>query len=186
MIYKSQLSKWLLLILAGLFTNSCQELPENISPVKNFDLGRYLGQWYEIARLDHSFERGLNGVTATYSKNENGSVKVLNRGFKTAKSSWSQSEGRAEFVSDSTIGHLRVSFFRPFYGSYVVFELDSAYQYAYVTSSSRKYLWLLSRNPQISDQQKSDFIQKTKSLGFATESLIWVEHNQGILKDSLQ
>lgn len=96
---------------------------------KHFDAG-----WYEIARLDHSFERGLEQVTAEYSLREGGGVQVKNRGFSNKKNKWSEAEGKAFFVGKASEGYLKVSFFGPFYGSYVVFELDKDnYQYAFVS-----------------------------------------------------
>merc|ERR1711916_46831 len=107
------------LLLAG-----CLGYPKTVEPVQGFELQRYLGQWYEIARLDHSFERGLQGVTAQYSLREDGGVRVINRGYSEKKQQWQQAEGRAYFVRDEQQGYLKVSFFGPFYGSYVVYELD--------------------------------------------------------------
>ena len=150
------------------------------SPVQNFDRERYLGRWYEIARLDHSFERGLEQVTATYSVRDDGSIKVLNQGFDTKDQEWSDAEGYAYFVEGEQQGYLKVSFFRPFYGAYVVFDLDQKrYQYAYVTSSNRDYLWFLSRTPTVSKAAKQRFIQKAKAKGFDTDALIWVAQKKG-------
>ncbi|WP_404344234.1 lipocalin family protein [Pseudoalteromonas mariniglutinosa] len=161
-----------------LILNACTGVPDNIAPVQNFDLNKYQGKWYEIARLDHSFERGLEQITAEYSLNSDGSVKVLNRGFSTEEQQWQQAQGKAKFVDEKTQGHLKVSFFGPFYGSYIVFKLDQEnYQYAYVTSYSKDYLWLLSRSPQVSEQQLEDFKNTAQRYGFKTDELIYVQHN---------
>ncbi len=148
-----------------------------MSPVQNFQLERYLGQWYEIARLDHSFERGMSSVSATYSMREDGGVMVLNAGFMDDSKRWRQAEGKAYFVQAPDIGHLKVSFFGPFYGSYIIFELDSVdYQYACVAGMDTDYLWFLSRSPEISDDLLNHFIEVSSILGFDAESLIFVDH----------
>ncbi|GIU46290.1 hypothetical protein TUM4438_21720 [Shewanella sairae] len=168
----------LILVMSLLFLSACTSLPSGIEPVKGFELPRYLGTWYEVARLDHSFERGLNQVTATYSMKDDGGVKVINRGFSTAEQSWDEAEGKAYFVDSPDIGHLKVSFFGPFYGAYVVYELDyQDYQYAFITSYNRDYLWFLSRTPTVDDALKQQFIEQANKLGFATEQIIWVKQS---------
>ncbi|MCK8044536.1 lipocalin family protein [Shewanella sp. 1CM18E] len=168
----------LITIACLLLLSACTSLPSGIEPVKGFELPRYLGTWYEVARLDHSFERGLNQVTATYSMKDDGGVQVINRGFSTAEQSWDEAEGKAYFVDSPDIGHLKVSFFGPFYGAYVVYELDTKdYQYAFITSYNRDYLWFLSRTPTVDDALKQQFIEQAKKLGFATEQIIWVEQS---------
>ena len=162
----------LVVLLAG-----CVGVPDGISPVKNFQSSRYLGQWYEIARLDHSFERGLEKVTATYSMREDGGIKVINRGFETASQQWQEAQGKAYFVGDSREGHLKVSFFGPFYGSYVIFHLGKDYEYSLITSSNRSYLWLLSRTPVIDDTLKNDLVERMAELGFKTKELIFVQQS---------
>jgi len=154
----------------------CLGTPESVKPVTGFDANKYLGKWYEIARLDHSFERGLEQVSAEYSLREDGGIKVLNRGFKTESKKWKVAEGKAFFVGKKNIGHLKVSFFGPFYGSYVVFDLDKEnYQYAFVCGSNTSYLWFLSRTPTVDDKRKEKFINQAKTLGFDTDALIWVK-----------
>jgi len=164
------------LVLCSLFLIGCTGIPKGITPVDQFDLQQYLGKWYEVARLDHRFERGLQDVTADYSVADNGLVQVKNRGFNAAESKWSEAIGKARFKSDPETGHLLVSFFGPFYASYVIFELDD-YSQAYIVGNSRKFLWLLSRTPDISDTDKEKFLQKTRELDFDTSELIWVEHS---------
>jgi apolipoprotein D and lipocalin family protein len=152
---------------------ACTGLPEGVQPVSGFDKDRYLGTWHEIARLDHSFERGLVDVIAEYSVNEDGSLRVLNSGTDEETGERRSAEGRALFVADEGVAHLKVSFFGPFYGSYIVFELDPDYGYAYVSGFNTDYLWLLAREPVISEQVKKDFVARALELGFATEKLIW-------------
>jgi apolipoprotein D and lipocalin family protein len=155
----------------------CLGMPEGVKPVNDFELERYLGTWYEIARLDHSFERGLDNVTAQYSLRDDGGVRVINRGYSAEKGEWKEAEGKAFFVDENNRGYLKVSFFGPFYGSYVVFELDkNDYQYAFISGPDLSYLWLLSRTPQISDEAKRNFELKARSLGFKVEDLVWVSH----------
>lgn len=164
------------LALCALLLMSCTGTPEGISPVTGFELQRYLGSWYEIARLDHSFERGMTRVTADYSLNDDGSVKVVNRGYLAAEDEWREATGKAKFVGAEDVGHLKVSFFGPFYGGYVIYELDhQGYQYAFVTSYNRDYLWLLARKPQVSEALKQQFIKQADALGFDTGALIWVD-----------
>ncbi|MCF6434500.1 lipocalin family protein [Pseudoalteromonas sp. MMG022] len=157
---------------------ACTGLPKGIQPVTGFELQRYQGKWYEIARLDHSFERGLSNISANYSINEDGTVTVINRGYNDNNEAWKQAHGVAKFVDDKTIGHLKVSFFGPFYGSYVIFKLDKEqYQYAYVTSYNKEYLWLLSRTPKVNQVIVDDFVQTAQQYGFHVEQLIYVQHS---------
>ena len=173
-----RLVKVLLVALAALVA-ACTGVPKGVEPVDNFELARYLGKWYEIARLDHSFERGLSRVTAEYSLREDGGVRVLNRGFDAEKAKWQDSEGKAYFVGAPNVGHLKVSFFGPFYGSYIVFELDENYRYAMVSGPDKSYLWLLSRTPTVSDEVRQRFIRRAAALGFDTDALIFVDQLPG-------
>ena len=151
-------------------------MPDNVRPVDRFELDRYLGTWYEIARLDHSFERGLSKVTANYSLREDGGVRVVNRGYLAEKDKWDEAEGKAYFVDQSDVGYLKVSFFGPFYGSYIVFELDKEdYQYAFVSGPDTSYLWLLSRTPDVPAEVMDRFVAMSAERGFDTDQLIWVE-----------
>jgi len=166
---------WLLL---AVFILGCTGIPEGVSPVENFQLEKYLGKWYEIARLDHSFERGLIRVTAEYSLRDDGGVKVLNRGYAAKDSLWKESEGKAYFVKESNQGYLKVSFFGPFYGSYIIFELDHEdYQYSLVCGPDRSYLWILARTPKLDKIILDTLIAKAAAAGFEVEKLILVEHD---------
>jgi apolipoprotein D and lipocalin family protein len=159
-----------------LFLTGCVGIPAGVTPVDGFQLDRYLGQWYEIARLDHSFERGLTRVTATYSLRSDGGVKVLNRGFSEKEKAWKEAEGKAYFVDSADRGYLKVSFFGPFYGSYVVFDLDHEnYQYALVCGPNKSYLWMLARSPEVPDSLKESLTVKAAALGFDTGKLIFVD-----------
>jgi len=170
--------RWACLGLALLLT-SCTGVPEGVRPVTGFELDRYLGTWYEIARLDHSFERGLSRVTAEYSLREDGGVRVVNRGFSAAKGEWQEAEGKAYFVETPDQGYLKVSFFGPFYGSYVVFELEmDNYQYAFISGPDTSYLWLLARTPVVSDDLLQRFTHQAAELGFDTGALILVDQDR--------
>lgn len=155
----------------------CVGIPENVKPVDNFKLENYLGKWYEIARLDHSFERGLSRVTADYSLRADGGLKVINRGYSVKENKWKEAEGKAYFVRGSDQGYLKVSFFGPFYGSYIVFELDHEnYQYSLVSGPDKSYFWILARTSQINENIKNVLIAKAASLGFDTSKLIHVNN----------
>ena len=168
-----------LAVIALLFLmTGCTGVPKGIEPVTGFDQQRYLGTWYEIARLDHSFEEGLSQVTAEYSLNNDGSIKVINRGYNAEAGEWKEAEGRAVFVGDSDVGHLKVSFFGPFYASYVVFELDDQYTTAYITGYDRDYLWLMSRTPEVSDEVLDAFKARAEAEGFELGELIVVEQSR--------
>jgi len=167
----------LLLALFFILLAGCVGIPENVEPVNNFKLERYLGEWHEIARLDHSFERGLSRVTANYSMRSDGGVRVINRGYSEKSNSWKEAEGKAYFVDAEDLGYLKVSFFGPFYGAYIVFELDhDNYQYSLVSGPNKSYLWILSRSPKMNEDKKSFLIKKATELGFDTNKLIFVEH----------
>jgi apolipoprotein D and lipocalin family protein len=159
-------------ILLCMMVLGCVGIPENIRPVSGFDSTKYLGRWYEIARLDHSFERGLTQITADYSESDDGSIKVINRGYAAATKEWKEAQGKAYFVENPTTAYLKVSFFGPFYGSYIIFDLDKNYQYSLVCGPDKSYFWILSRSPQMDRLVKEELIQKAERLGFDTKHLI--------------
>ncbi|MBA4194436.1 MAG: lipocalin [Comamonadaceae bacterium] len=161
-------------LLAGCFTG----VPQGAVPVKPFDLQRYLGTWYEIARLDHSFERGLTDVNATYALKDDGSVSVLNRGFDPAKGAWKEAEGRALFIGDPQTASLKVSFFGPFFGGYHVIALDPDYRWAMVIGPDTGYLWILARDKTLDTAVREKLVAQAASLGVDTRGLIWVEHGR--------
>lgn len=166
-----------LFLLLSLVLAGCTGIPHGVKPVQNFLVNEYLGKWYEIARLDHSFERGLTQVTAEYIPLNDGGLQVINRGYSAQDTSWKEAQGKAYFVNNPDQGYLKVSFFGPFYGSYIIFELDhEKYQYALVCGPDKSYLWLLSRTPTIAENTKAMLINKAKSLDFDTDKLIFVHH----------
>lgn len=171
-------------IFAILCLVACSGSPLEVKPVTGFEKARYLGTWYEIARLDHSFERGLTDVTANYSLSDDGKVIVLNKGFDLKKGKFNKAQGKAKFSVDETTGHLKVSFFGPFYGDYIIFDLDKdGYSYAFVSGGRDNYLWLLARSPVIADEIRQEFIDKSTALGYDTDGLIWVSHDRADVGD---
>jgi len=164
--------------IASIFgLTACAETSSAPPVITNFELDKYLGTWYEIARFDHSFERGLSNVTANYSLRPDGNVKVINRGFKAKSDTWSESVGKAKFAGDKSVGRLKVSFFGPFYGAYNIVKLDENYQHALVISSGTDYLWLLSRTKLMPDSIKQQYLDRAIELGFDTQKLIWVKQD---------
>jgi apolipoprotein D and lipocalin family protein len=171
------MKKAFLLTVVALLT-ACVGVPEGITPVSQFERDRYMGTWYEIARLDNRFEAGMSQVTANYSVNDDGSVRVLNRGFIDAENSWGEAEGVAKFVDQSDVGHLKVSFFGPFYSSYIVYELADDYSYSFVTSRDKDYLWFLARTPVVDESLKQHFVERARALGFAYSDILFVDQSQ--------
>lgn len=166
----------ILSLMFGLF--SCATIPKGAEAVKNFEQEKYLGKWYEIARMVFKFERNLNNTTAEYSLNENGTIRVDNKGYNTVKKEWSQAIGKAKFVGSNDVAMLKVSFFGPFYAGYNVIAIDPEYQYALVAGKDLSYLWILSRETSIPDEIKSNYLTIAKELGYNTSELLWVEHNK--------
>jgi apolipoprotein D and lipocalin family protein len=162
----------LLLGLAGCSTAP----PKGVAVVSPFDAQRYMGEWFEIARLDHRFERGLSRVTAQHALQPDGSVRVVNRGYDAAKDKWNEAVGRAVFTGDPNIASLKVSFFGPFYGGYHVVALDDQYRWSMVMGPNTDYLWILARESQLPPGVRERLVQKAASLGIDTRALIWVDH----------
>lgn len=171
----------ILLAVAGVafFTmNSCASIPKGAVAVKPFDKNRYMGKWYEIARMDFRFERNLNNVTATYSVNNDGTIKVDNRGYDYISGEWKQAIGKAKFTGDPNEAKLKVSFFGPFYSGYNVIALDNDYKYVLVTGKNLKYLWILSRETTIPEDIKQSYLKIARELGYDVSVLVWTAHNQ--------
>lgn len=164
-------------VLSLMVLTACTGIPQGIPAITGFELNRYLGTWYEIARLDHSFERGLSDIKAEYSLQADGSVKVLNSGYDAIEGERRFAEGKAYFVGQTDVGQLKVSFFGPFYAAYNIIALDkTAYGYAMITGPNRDYLWILARSPDIDQQSLKQLIAKANSLGFDTGMLIFDHH----------
>lgn len=173
--------RWILLIPFVLLVTSCKtdamtQPDQTINSEFDFELEKYLGTWYEIARFDHSFERGLEGTTANYSLRSDGKIRVLNQGYKGSLSGkLKKAEGKAKLASPETPRNLKVSFFWNFYAPYNILELDSNYQYVLIGSNSDKYLWILSRTPQLDKAILDQLLEKAKARGYDTSKLIMVQ-----------
>ncbi|GGW52298.1 hypothetical protein GCM10007158_11870 [Vreelandella hamiltonii] len=166
------------LCVSSVLLAGCTGIPDGTEAVTGFELDQYLGEWYEIARLDHSFERGLDCVTANYSLRDDGGVRVINRGYNLAEGSWDEAEGRAYFIDDDSVGRLKVSFFGPFYGGYNVLALDDDYQWALVSGPNRDYLWILARTPTLDSELEARLRQQAAELDFPTDELIDVVQDE--------
>jgi apolipoprotein D and lipocalin family protein len=165
-------------IIGILLNCSCATIPRGAMAVTQFEKEKYLGKWYEIARMDFRFERNLNNTSANYSVNIDGTIKVDNRGFNYKTMQWKQAIGKAKFVGEENIAMLKVSFFGPFYSGYNVIAIDNEYKYALVAGKNLKYLWILSRETQLPEHIKQNYLKISEDLGFKTSMLIWVEHNK--------
>jgi len=167
-----------LIALFIVFLANCTGIPEGLKAVEDFNINRYTGTWYEIARLDNRFEKGLEKISATYQLRDDGGVDVINKGWNEQTGEWNQVEGKAYFIDKPTIGRLKVSFFGPFYGGYNIIDLDKKdYSYALVTGPDKSYLWILSKTKHLSEETQTTLINKAKALGFTTDDLIFVKQD---------
>lgn len=177
--------KKLLLPFALAFTlllSGCEDKkPEKVTPVENFKVSEYLGTWYEIVRLEHRFEKGMEAISATYSMREDGGVKVLNRGYKSVEKEWNEAEGKAFFVKSPDVGFLKVSFFGPFYGSYIVMDTDYK-TYTMISGPDLSYFWILSRTPTLDKKILGRLLAKAKEAGFDTSKLIYPDQSKNDAK----
>jgi apolipoprotein D and lipocalin family protein len=176
---RSYVMRKLALLLIASVSVACTGIPDGVEPVQGFSLDRYLGTWYEIARLDHRFERDLSNVTAAYTLGEDGGVIVLNRGFNEKKGAWEQAQGKAYLIGAEDVGRIKVSFFGPFYGGYNIVELDQQeYGYAMVCGPDLSYLWILAREPVLQADVLNKLLTKAKDLGFPVEELIYPDFDR--------
>ncbi|WP_410881438.1 lipocalin family protein [Myroides sp. DW712] len=164
-------------LFVSFFCISCtgKAIPEKAQAVENFEVNRYLGTWYEIARFDFYFEKDLVYTTAYYSLDKNGNLQVLNRGFNVKDNEWKQAKGIAKFRGAKNVGALKVSFFGPFYSGYNVIALDENYQYALVAGKNLDYLWILSREKSIPEEIKQNYLSLAQKVGYDVSRLIWVQ-----------
>ncbi len=173
---------WLALLVAGavLLLVGCANTrpPPGVTAVSPFDVQRYAGRWYELARFDHVFERGMTDVSATYTAQADGSVRVVNRGYAPATGQWREAVGKALFTGPRTTGSLKVSFFGPFYGGYHVAALDPDYRWALVLGPDTRYCWILARDKQLPVAQVDAIVARARALGVDTSALIWVPHER--------
>lgn len=145
-----------------------------LAVVPHVDLKRYLGKWYEIAHLPARFQKGCTDTTATYTLAADGSISVLNECRRRGKVK--QAKGKAKVVDETSGAKLKVSFFWPFYADYWIIDLGPDYEYAVVGTPNRKYLWILSRTPQMDDMLLAQLIESVKSKGFDVTKLIKTSH----------
>ena len=157
---------------------SCASIPKNANPVQSFDIDKYLGDWYEIARFDFRFEKNLDNVMAQYSLNDKMNVNVINSGYNFKKEKWVSAEGVAKFRGDKNTAALKVSFFGPFYSGYNVIALDDNYKYALVAGKDLNYIWILSREKSIPENIKTEYLNIAQEIGYDTSKLIWVKHDK--------
>lgn len=165
-----------MIIFFGLL--GCKTIPDGATAITSFNKEKYLGKWYEIARIDFKFEKNLNNTTAEYSLNKNGTIKVDNKGYDTLKKKWKQSIGKAKFIGSEDVAMLKVSFFGPFYGGYNVAAIDEDYKYALIVGGSLDYMWILSRETTIPENVKKEYLQLAEKIGYDTSRLIWVAHDK--------
>lgn len=157
-----------------LWLSACATIPNGIEPVHDFNVNRYVGKWFEIARLDNPFERGLNHISAEYSLEDDGGLVVINSGINSKSNRREYAEGKAYFTDKPDVGSLKVSFFGPFYSAYHIIELDKLnYDYVMITGSGFEYLWILARTPKIDEAVLRRLIKKARLLGYKTERLIF-------------
>jgi len=170
-------------IISVALLSSCSTIPKGAVAVQPFEKEKYLGKWYEIARMDFRFEKNLNNTTASYSVNNDGSIKVDNQGYNYQKNKWVQAVGKAKFVGKDNIAMLKVSFFGPIYSGYNVIALDENYKYALISGKNLDYLWILSREKTIPESIRNEFLKKAEEIGFKTSDLIWVEQSNQFHKN---
>ena len=171
--------KHLAIIVLSVFFSGCSGIPDGLTPVTGFETEKYLGKWYEIARLDHPFERKMSNVSAIYTKVGHDQIAVLNRGFDETQKKWKQISGKARLIADKNTGSLKVSFFGPFYSGYHIIALDKeAYRYAMVTGPKRSYLWILSRSKSLDEKILAGLVSQAGKWGFETDQLIYVKQER--------
>jgi len=165
----------IILVSSLVLAVGCVSVPKvDNTPVAALDLNRYLGEWYEIARFDHSFERGVEQAKANYTQNADGTIKVVNSGIKDGKPKTAIGKGK----TTDTPGLLRVSFFGPFYADYRVMLIDKDYTSALVGSGSADYLWILSRTPSLDGDAKVAILDEIHRRGYDAKKLIWVKQDE--------
>lgn len=178
--FKKVVVPGLLLFSAGALLYACRsvKVPSYATILEDFDLKKYAGKWHEIARFDFKYEKNLKNVTAQYTLNDDGTIRVVNRGFNTKKQQWEEVTGKAKPVESPTRSALKVSFFGPFYAGYNVVMISPDYQNALVFGESKNYIWILSREKTIPAATKKKFLQKAKEAGYDLERLVWTVHDE--------
>jgi apolipoprotein D and lipocalin family protein len=164
-------------IIGALSACKSVKVPDGVEVVQKFEAKKYMGQWYEIARFDFKYEKDMSHVTANYTLNDDGSVKVVNKGYNYVKDKWEEKEGKAKFIDRTDQAALKVSFFGPFYSGYNVVAMDPDYENVLVFGESTDYIWILSRNKTIPEKVKQKFLDKAKAKGYDLDRLVWTKHD---------
>jgi apolipoprotein D and lipocalin family protein len=144
--------------------------------VDPFDKDRYLGKWNEVARMPNIIEKDLRDLSEEYSLNDDGTIKVITRAFNRVKNKPVEATGTIKFKGSDTRGRLEVAYFLPVYLDYNILDIDDHYQYALVSGSGTKYLWLLSRESSMPEEMKQRFLIKAMGLGFEISNLEWMDY----------
>ena len=158
-----------------IFLSGCATKPLNINPIQNFDVNKYMGRWYEIARIDSFLKDGMDYVYSDYHLDKDGTISVLSSGLKAGDSTREYVEGEADLAKGRKTGFLEISFIRPFYSDYIVFKVDGDYQYSYVGGSDKNHIWLFSKTPTVPEDIREDFLARANSLGYDVTKLVWVQ-----------
>ncbi|QES88324.1 lipocalin family protein [Rhizosphaericola mali] len=141
--------------------------------IEHLDVKKYMGKWYEIARVENKFEKGLYNVTAEYQLQKNGTIRVQDSGYSQKKNKREQAIGKTKFTSKESNGGLKVSFFGPFYSAYNIVQLDENYKYALIFGKNSKYLWILSREKNVPSNIKQKYLNYASDNGYDTTKLVW-------------
>ncbi|SEA36274.1 apolipoprotein D and lipocalin family protein [Arachidicoccus rhizosphaerae] len=163
---------------AVMLLRSMKTKPRKAEPIKDFDLYNYLGNWYEIARLDHRFEKHMTNVMASYSVNEDGNIRIINSGYQAKKDKWEKVEAVGKFRGSEHEGALKVSFFTPIYEGYNIISIDDNYKYALIAGRNLEYLWILSREKSIPQNIKNNYLKLAELIGYNISKLTWVRHDK--------
>jgi apolipoprotein D and lipocalin family protein len=172
--------KWLIALAASaglaavIYKLVSKNIPDGAVAVQPFDINRYLGKWYEIARLPSRIEKNIINLTENYSRINYDTFKVITKGYNTQKGEWTEMSGKIKFAAQKGVGILKVSYLGPFYAAYNVLDIDPHYKYALVSASNLDYLWILSRETSVPEDIKHQFLLKAMSIGFAVEQLEWM------------
>ena len=155
--------------------SSTKKMSEQVAVVKNLDVKKYTGVWYEIARFDFKYQKDMDSVTANYSLKENGDIKVINKGYNTKDNEWKDVKGKAKFNGNEGSGALKVSFFGPFYSEYNIVKLSDDYSTALIFGESLDNMWILSRKKTISESVKKEYLDFAAKNGYDLSRLVWTK-----------
>jgi len=162
---------------AIMIVRSLKNMPKKAEPVKDFDLYDFLGNWYEIARLDNRFEHQLDNVMTNYSVKKNGNIRIINSGFNTIEKQWEEVEGVGKFRGSEQVGALKVRFAVPFYEGYNIIAIDEHYNHALIAGRNLNYLWILSREKDLPPAIKEKYMKLSELIGYNVSKLVWTIHD---------